>query len=300
MTEIETKTEENKLRAVGTSHLDWKYTVLVLGKDNIEDLETLDNRRMLRNSNVNKLRRLLEKGQHFETPFVCNKAKNKFRLLDGNHRHEAIKRFLENYPGRRVEVAICYYEGLDEEEEKLIYTLWNLGTKQTTNDFVKQYWDEIPIATLLNSPSFPWNVGPYPTPNGLEFKQIVGPYLIRNSTEVVYRSSASDFIEKSKQLGNADFGVLKEFAKEYTEVFGKPEKINVMYKPLNFASMMKIWLKNRELVTPEKMRKRMARARGCERAMFWSTQSNNANNSEQCHKDLLVVTNKGTSKEIFV
>jgi len=297
---METETEIERIRAMGTTWQKWKYTTMIMGKDEIENLEPLDCKRQVRSSNVSKLRRLLEAGKHFETPFVCNKVGKKWRLLDGNHRFEALRQFFDKFPARRVQVAVCYYEDLDADEERNIFTIWNLGTKQTTNDFVKLHWDEIPITKLMKKPSFPWNVSPYPSPNTIEFKLLTAPYLVKDSQyDYRFHGSAHDFIEAAKLLGKDDLPVLKQFLQEYIELFGQPEKGNIMYRPCNFIATMRIWLNNRTQVTPDKMKKRLSKLRNCERSVYWSGQSNNTDSVRQCFKDFLEVVNKGNHKETF-
>ena len=103
-----------------TNKLKTKQTRLILGKRDISIFEKLPNRRDLRKSTIKKLRLLLEQGNHFDTPLMANRKEGRFRLLDGNHRLEAIELYLTKHPNREVEISLFYYEGLGLEEEREI------------------------------------------------------------------------------------------------------------------------------------------------------------------------------------
>lgn len=282
--------------------ISWKYTKMKLDIDTLADFETLANRREIRPGNLQKLIRLLREGKHFETPFMANKKGNKYRLLDGNHRLEAVKSYLEQFPQNSVEIGLCYYENLDEEREKEIFAKWNSGSKQSANDIVKLYWNDMPITQFLRKPDFPLNVTPYQGRNAstLHFGTLVKPYLAKDTPQIMFVGTSLDLVEKARQLGKADFKVMHQFVSEYIQVFGLPSNINPMYRGTNFAAVMRLWLNNYKNFTPEIMMKRLARLRGHERAIFWSTQANNFGSWEQCLKDFKQVVNRGMTTQVFV
>jgi len=299
--EVENMTEEeSNLRVIGTSTKGWKYKTMILHKGNInKDFVVLLNRRDIRKGNVSKLNGVLLKGEHFETPLVANRLNNKWRLIDGNHRYEAIKRLLERYPKRKVEIGVCYYENLTEDEEKMVFTKWNLGAKQSLSDFLKQYWQDIRITKKLKKPFFPWEIshkwGQGLTP-AMEFKQLIGPYLVKDSdgdSVITHPGPAMNFIEASQELGDSDLKVLKQFMEEYMDTFGNPDKRNPMYRGCPFIVAMRIWLKNYGKINPAAMKKRLRKLQGHERAMFWSTQGASRTNMIQCLRDFLEVINRG-------
>lgn len=291
------------MRKDGVNKLTAKYSKTTLRKGDIEkNFTKLMNRRDIRNAIVSKLFRLLEQDGHFETPLMTNVVNGKQRLLDGNHRIEAIERYLTKYPQRKVEINIFYYEKLSEEEEKEIYTKWNLGTKQTTNDFVKQYWNSIPIAKMFDNMNFPFGVSHIWTAKAMEFKTLVGAYLTKNTPTFQggFQGSAIKFIEKAKELDVKDFKVLSTFMKEYIEIFGVPNKRNAHYKQSVFYSLMRIWNDNSTIVGYETMRNALIRLRGHERVIYYSSLGGTREICVQCRKDLLDVMNGRRKNKIFI
>jgi len=298
-----TEEKENKLRSTGTNLLGYTTRRYRIGKDELKEFDQLSNTREIRKSNVNKLRTILKKGLHFETPLMCNKKGSKLRLLDGNHRFLAIQEFLEEYPQRKVEVILCIYENLTAEEEKKEYTKWNLGTKQSTNDFVKQYWNEIPITKFLTNGNFPCGVQPYKYGANLEFKQLLSPYLAwksKGTTTIMQASGATSFIEQTQELVKQDVNVLGEFMNDFVEVFGIPDCKNLHYKRVVFSAIMNIWLKNYDNNNSNVMRRRLLKIRNCERVMYWGQTGFGRENANFCRENLLQQINKGYVKNLFV
>ena len=297
----EIKAQKPELRKNGTNEVGWKYTKEIVTKETITDFTILLNRRELRKGNITKLKKLLEQGNHFETPFVCNLSKRKYRLIDGNHRLEAIEQFFKKYPERRVEVGICYYENLSDEEEKKMYTLWNSGTKQTVSDFLKQYWDEIPITKLLEEPSFPIKVTPYPNKNTVEFKQLIGSYMVRDSrTEYHYRGCAVDFIEDSQQLSKPDVIILKEFIKDYITLYGLPNKMNMMYKGIIVGALFKLWYRNKTRFSNDALLKRLVQLKNHAIIHTWCTMSYSGGNTNMAYGDFLRALNGNRKINLLV
>ena len=284
-----------KIHRLGAS-----YTKAMIGKADTQMFVVLGNRRDIRQGTVAKLRRLLEAGEHFDTPLMANVKAGKLRLLDGNHRLEAIKLFLEKYPDNKVEIGIFCYKDLDEDTERLIYTKWNLGTKQTVNDFIKQYWNKIPLALKFNG-NFPYRIKPKWSGNAMEFKMFVQAY--RGTVNETYKGSKSqgalEFIQWCQGLGDADYTMLKSFLTEYMSVFGNPSKRNMHYHGNLFPAIMHIWRWNSTKVNPNRMIQSLSKLRGHERIVYYSSFRPSREVSIMAHRDILNVLNGRRKKPIF-
>jgi hypothetical protein len=292
------------MREDAVNRIEAKTTKIVLDSKSIKDeFIRLDNRRDIRSAQVNRLYKVLEAGKHFETPVVTHLQKNKHRLLDGNHRHEAMLRYLEKHPNRKIELWIFYYENLDESQEKEYYTKWNSGIRQTTNDFVKQYWKEIPFTHWVkNDSSFPYPISHIWTSNAIEFKLLVGGYTARNTKSFIggFSGSAIEFIEKAKQLTKEDYKVIKAFLTEFMGIYGMPDKQNVHYNLNTFNSIMRIWLDNLKRVSYQTMKKALTKLRNCERIIYFDKFSGSRSTSSELRFELLKLLNKNHKTVVFV
>ena len=276
---------------------------LVLTKDNISKIFVkMGNRRKLRKGIINKLVRVLESGKHFETPLMTNRVNEKERLLDGNHRVEAIEKYLDKYPNMKVEVWVFSYDNLNTDDEKKMYTIWNLGTKQNTNDYIKQYWNDISIVKKMRSNGFPCDVSPFWTSSSIEFKILVAGYL--GTKESVYNGGFTgnpmEFIELSKQLDEKDYNIIKSFLKEYISVFGNPDKKNPHYSQSIFCGLFRIWSDNLHQRTFEEINNAFIKLRGHERVIYYCSLGWGRQIANQCRIDLLNAINNNRTKNLFV
>jgi hypothetical protein len=292
-----------KMHSKSITTLKSKYCKITLDNENVDDMfEFLGNRRDIRGGVVNRLVKVLEDGDHFETPLMTNLVRKRHRLLDGNHRIEAVKKYLQKYPNRKIEVFVFYYTNLNPDMEKQMYTKWNLGIKQNTNDFVRQYWDDIPLAQLfVGDEKMPCKVGPKWAKGTMEFKTLLAGYLTKDKEnwEGAYYGSAMDFIEECQGFGHKAFAELKQFLQEYTLVFGIPNNKNIHYKQAVFFSLIKIWCDNKAQKGPDAIQRAFKRLFMHERVQYYSTMGGTRENCKFCRKDLLDVINGQKKTDLF-
>jgi len=292
------------LRSNSVIKLGTKSKRIILDKNNIHTLfARLDNRRDIRRGIVIQLCKLLESGEHFDTPLCTNLKRDKHRLLDGNHRIDAVEKYLKKYPDRRVEIEIDYYTGLSDGQERKIYTKWNKGTKQNVNDFVKQYWNVIPLAKMFDKAtglrygvSHKWGV------NTVEFKTLVSCYLTKEDEPFKggYGGGAEDFIKQTRHLGQKAFNDLKAFMNEYSTAFGKPDKTNMHYKQANLFALQRIWLDNKANKTPAEIATAYRRVFGCRPVVEFARLGGTRENCKESHRQLLDVINGQKKRNLFV
>jgi len=212
----------------------------------LRQLEQLEYKRATIGGHVSKLYKLLVDGKHFEAVFVVNYTNSKYRLIDGNHRYEAIKKFIQEDPTRYIDVNFVIYNGATEEEEREIFEKWNSGRKQTANDFVQMNQKAIPILQKMLS-NFPAKVSIYPLKEGqkgIHFNSVISAYLSATKAKFpnfsLYGGGVKKLVEDSQKLNDADYASLCEFVKFFTDTFGTLEKGNNMYMTSAMVSTISI------------------------------------------------------------
>lgn len=292
-----------------TNRVTAEVTKISIGlSDIVTKFVMMTNRRDIRKGTVNKLYRLLAKGDHFETPLMANKVNGQYRLLDGNHRIEAIKKFLDEATENgvaepKVEVIIHFYQGLGVDEEKRMYTKWNLGTKQNTNDFIKQYWDDIPITGMISRDSaFPWKVSHVWGKTAIEFKLLFQAYLSKHlgNFNGGFSGNATEFVAQCKKLNKHDLVKIRSFLKDYIDIFGNPDKKNMHYKKPIFNSLLRIWLDNAHTMGFKPMRNAFIKVRGHSEVVRYSALGSSKEVVVQARNDLLRAINGNRKKNLFV
>jgi len=129
------------------------YTIesITLNKETIKKLRIMTDRRKITSAHVNHLLGILKEGTHFDSPFVVNllTEKNVRKVIDGNHRFEAVKEWIAENEDNSINVVFCTYKDLSVHQEREVYTKWNSGRKQSSDDFIQLYAKTIPMLQAI-------------------------------------------------------------------------------------------------------------------------------------------------------
>jgi len=199
-------------------------------------------------------------GISFEAPLIINEISKTgvYEVIDGNNRYDAVEAYIAMGENNKVEVTLHIYKDLTDDEKKEEFTRWNKGRKQSTNDVVKQYEDEIPIFTMMkntNSYSFPVNVSVYGSANSLCFYRLVSAYMCAKHEGKFQGGFIGDpwkFVNIAKTFNDVDYKIIRAFIKDFFEAFG-PLKKNPWIKTTPFTAIFRIWISNYKTIPRDKM-----------------------------------------------
>lgn len=255
----------------------------------------LQNRRNISSGTVRSIKVNLEQGINFDSQLVINKIGNDYFIIDGNHRYEAMCKFLAAHPTESVRVKLAIYDNLDPDEEKEVYTRWNKGRKQSTNDVVKQYEQDIELFKHL-SPM----VDVYGTNGNISFFKAVGAYIAAQDATFTggYIGSAFDFVDLAQKLKKSDGDVINAFLKDYVAAFGSPAK-NSWYKTTPYTAMFKIWYDNRKTMLPLNLQVQFASLATSAPARYWHGHGG-ASACTAARREYLNLLNGNRRKNLFV
>jgi hypothetical protein len=286
--------DDKRLRSVGTTGFNWTYAIATIDSATINQFVVLANRRDIRQGKVRQLVRLLKDGKHFESAFVVNIVDEQHRLIDGNHRIEAIRKFIADHPGRKVRVAMHVYRDLSPKEELEMYTTWNLGTKQTTNDFIKLHWDEVPqFKRLQVEKGFPVSIAPTWSGKAVEAKLLLNAFFAKDALPYSGPSmvNGQTFIAKAKLISEEDIATLHAAVTDIVAVFGQPDSKSPYYRPAVLQPVLDIWFRNYTKHTSEQLRKKLGRLIGNFRVLDYANQSGTMQTCIFARKDYLTLMN---------
>jgi len=232
---------------------------VILGKNNIKNYKLYDNRRRIRPAQVSKLKNLLVKGEHFDTPLAVNMRDNVLWILDGNHRYEALVKYFEENPQQQVTIWQMVYKLETKEDEKKKFLELNSGVKPTGEDFIQQYADDIPF--LKNFLETSDKVSIYGTiRKPIKIRRLLHIYhYIKLKRNLYPAQSALDIINKAKDYTKVDAIIINAFLIDFEEAFGKIIKENKMIRHTIIASVFRLWYLNHKKINYEHMIKRMRR-----------------------------------------
>ena len=231
---------------------------IILDKDSMELIE-LVNQRQIRQTQVNSILRSLKKGEHFDSMFVVNvnNGKKKVRVIDGGHRTTALDKYFA-----KVRVSMAVYKDLTAHEEKIVYTKWNLGVKQTIEDFINSYRSEIPLYDYMLE-MLPVSI--YGSKNKMRLRYIVDAYL--SSKTDPYSSylgfSKMEWVEALKKINDADIESMNDTYEIVVKIFNPSNLVDFMrlsaFKFSNFKAIFRLIHVNKVLLGRNYVIKRMSK-----------------------------------------
>jgi len=221
---------------------------ILVDKDSIKNFSVNEeDRRKLREGKIKELSASLNKKVHFNSPLVVNEINGKWRLIDGNHRYEALKITLSQNKNFEMNSWIAFYRGLSKDKEREIYRLWNMGVSQTATDYIKAYFKTIPYGEEMLR-RLPVTI--YGNNKSLNIKLLVGCQIdskrLRKFTGG-YGAGREKTVSDFAEITSKDIDVMSEFCDFMEEVFGSfdRESNSLFYKSTPFATFYRIWYDNR-------------------------------------------------------
>ena len=266
--ETVTKTEElqnlmkkkNKYKVTdGSLFLDYTIIKVYLTKESVENPEIV-NPRKIHIAQVNSIYQALLKGKHFDSIFVVNNLDNQNRIIDGNHRMMALKKYFENNPNVKIPVYFATYRNLNEDQEREIFTRWNISITQGTDDFINSYKETIPMYARFIS-ELPCSV--YGSYSKMKLRDLVNAYSA--SFEKPYQGGESktkmNLIRYIQRLKDKDMNVLVENFNIVREIFDDGNKKDwrnqAAFKNIIFRALYYIVANNKDALGVNYLKRRM-------------------------------------------
>jgi len=259
-------------------HIKLPYTSkrISIGKKDMSKFVKTKNRRDIREGKAKKLLNVCETALkkngsvYLAGVFSINIKKEKWRMIDCNHRVEALEEFFARHPNATMDIEFQFHKDLSEAEERKVFDKVNNITQQTTSDHLKVHWIDINIQKKINNDeNFPLNVSHKNTDNELALHSLYLPYLTKDDEPYngAFNGHALEFIDeiKSWNTGNGSkltkdgedaFLIMKAFVKDFVEAFGKYTKSNVYWKQPVLFPIFRIWYDSKGSFTKNVLVKR--------------------------------------------
>ncbi len=227
------KKEELK---IPSPKINYKFEMFKINSKTLSKFVFPDNRRRLSSSQISSLCKCMYSGKHFDSPMVVNEVEGMFRIVDGNHRIEAIKKVIARYPRFSIEVLLIKYSKLDSDGEIAAFRIWNSGKTQSLDDFIQSVAKTIPIINWVKK-EFSIPVTIYKTPKSLSIRNLFNPYLAaKKLDDMGYALKRENFVNDLLELKEKDYKTTLEHCKQFSKVFGLPNKDNKYYGTTFFGA----------------------------------------------------------------
>ena len=212
MEEITEKLQKLAVKSEGRERIkfvpEMKYEIekITLTKKSLEEL-VIVNPRKLHTAQVQSIYEALLQGMHFDSIFVINRRADTLRVIDGNHRVEALRLFFTKYSRMKVTIFSAMYDNMDDVQERAIFTRWNISITQSTDDFINSYKDTIPMfSRFVNE----MECSVYGRHNRMKLRDVATAYYA--SFEKPYHGGEGktkiDFIQYMQRLTDSDLDII--------------------------------------------------------------------------------------------
>lgn len=130
--------KENKIKC------NFEIKKVILTPELINKFETMENRRQIGEAHVRQIHGAILSKKNPLGVLIINERADKWRLIDGNHRLEAVKRYFGyKKDASGIECVIKIYKNLTSEEEKQIYADEARRKNESYEDRLNLYKDTI-------------------------------------------------------------------------------------------------------------------------------------------------------------
>lgn len=250
---IAVQEEQEELNHVKTRNVITKFEVT---SENIDSFIFTENRRKLRTTLSKTILSSLNAGRVFDEPIHVNFINNTRRIVEGNHRMDSLKTFLERNPDHTVEINLAEYYNLTPEEEKKLYDVLAHRTKQTINDFIKIHFDEVPVFHRVNN-RFPIEVRIYSSSSNLSYGNLFNVWMQKEDANGLSGIRRTGLLNYCKSLKESDYNKLYQFFDILVSHIGEPSSINPYFKPMPMWLITSIYFRNNNVIEKEAIWKRI-------------------------------------------
>lgn len=225
------------------------YKSMVINKDFIDSYIVKPIwQRNLYPARVNYFVTQIKSGKFMKSLVTVAKDKDKFVLLDGQHKLEAIK-----LTGQSLEMDFLIYEDVTKDEMIALYKMLNDVKAPRVIDDLKLYlgrnsW----VDAFLEEKYYPILITLNGGVNSMRLDKLLNVmhngFMTAISRHNLSRKKLPIYLET---IDSEKYGTMREFCELHRKCFGVPSNDNWMYKNIVMFTLMRIWLKNKDKI-PEK------------------------------------------------
>jgi hypothetical protein len=224
----------------------------IITPETIDKFQLMENRRQISEHHVGKIHGAILSGKNPLGVLIVNELNNSWRLIDGNHRIEAVKRFYsrENNRKTNLECVVRIFKGLSPEKEREVYSDEAKRKDESYEDRLNLYKDTITFWRLTQDKlnKFPCNVTIYQQKNGLRFRTILDCLSTVKSEQktgyVPRYLGKENIVEFARELKYEDLILMSKFIDIFQQTFGLIDKNNIFTRRQGFLPLFDIFYKN--------------------------------------------------------
>lgn len=285
---------------------DYKIENFTITPANVGNFEILPDRRQISEGMVRQIHVALLSNKNPIGVLIINRKEGKDRLIDGNHRIEAVKRYFDYRKSAavKIECSLKVFENLTPEEERQVYSDEANRRNESLDDKLNKFKSTLTIWDSLHDTlnPFPCNVTIYPTQTSIKLK------LILNTIATARRKPGTEFrmetitrnnvIEFAQDIQYDEVLLMRDFITMFIKIFGVVDNNNVWIKPQFFIPLFDIYVRNIQYRDDPTFEERFHKILGRSDLKNYDNMVNRFA-AEESRKIMLKYMNKGYSKKLF-
>ena len=219
--------------------------VVTLNRRTIKQYIRPEWHREFRNNHISTIRNAMLKGEHPSESITINEVftsrithASQKRILNGNHRIQAVREIIKEHPDFSIELTVSIYYNLTKEEEIKVYEKVNNTRKESMLDKLKAHLVGTDVLKMVEQ-KFPFRVlfrslGRSDR-NAITATTLFSAYIYRNEAKVA--GGIKTILPAISTLGKDDYNRIFKFATFFKKVCGEPSKQN-LYSSYNVYSVL--------------------------------------------------------------
>lgn len=222
---------------------------------NFDQFVITDYRRKIREGPSLLLAQALAKDHTFQNPLHVNKTiDGKYRIIDGNHRIEAVRVCFRRDPQAQFDIPLAIHENLTESEERDLFDELAKTVNQTMHDYIRIHFEEVPLFKKIDH-EFSVPVSIYSQRTGLTFGSLIRFWYSRESAipKTIGKQDTILFAKSSIK----DYSEMSTFFQYYKNFFGNPSQSNPYWKYYVTWTLGSIYFRNRKMINEAKIWERL-------------------------------------------
>jgi hypothetical protein len=221
---------------------------IVVSASNFQSLKRLERARAVTEGHVGEIAAALRSGVHFDSPISVNRVTrgsngHAYRIIDGNHRVDAIFRVLSTDPTFTIRVPFDVYHGLTEEQEFDLFEKLNNVRRQTVGQRIQLHGYPLWQMITRDFPCSVWWDGLRPR-NSFGGVSLLRSYASTKTAASSLGASWDTFHSLVATKASDTYRDLSDFAKSYIQGFGEPDAKYPLCRATALAALMRVYFAN--------------------------------------------------------
>jgi hypothetical protein len=236
---------------VKTLETNYRVEEFTITADNVDLFKLMENRRLVSDSHVSRIHGRLMNGDNPIDTITVNKVPEGYRVIDGNHRIDAIRRFYMHRKENcdvKIKCTLKVYDNISLKDELIVYDNIAKQKPQTFDDMLQLHSNELELWKLIKTRGFPCKVYISGVGEGIKLKTLIEALHNNDGDAFTPRNVRKhDIVDTANGFNFQDYMNLVDFTAFFIDCYGQVTRENIYSKPQIFEPLFDIFMRNKHM-----------------------------------------------------